>query len=107
MSDDQRANREAGPQPDPMLRPGRIKPIWIWTIGAVCVVAVVLLLIAISPPVPNIAEQSPRGLPTGTSAAPQSTMPAGRTTSDAPLTPPVTTQGASPQSGTTGSSQQD
>jgi hypothetical protein len=83
-----------------MLSTRRIGPLWIWTIGAICVVVIVLLLIAISPPVPNIAEQSPRGLPTGTSAAPQSTMPAGRATSNAP---PAATQSAPAQPGTTGS----
>ncbi len=55
MRDDRDLAREPGPQPDPMLRPGRARPIMIWTIAFACVAIVVLVLIAIAPPLTNTA----------------------------------------------------
>ncbi len=55
MRDDRDLAREPGPQPDPMLRPGRARPIMIWTIALACVAIVVLVLIAIAPPLTNTA----------------------------------------------------
>ncbi len=55
MREEKNLDREPGPQPDPMLRTGRASPVMIWTIGALCVVILVGLLIAISPPLTNSA----------------------------------------------------
>jgi hypothetical protein len=55
MRDDRDLAREPGPQPDPMLRPGRARSIMIWTIAFACVAIVVLVLIAIAPPLTDTA----------------------------------------------------
>ena len=92
MRDDRDLAREPGPQPDPMLRPGRARPFMIWTIALACVAIVVLVLIAIAPPLTNTAgvvnsPQSGQSGPAGT--APRTAMPTSRDNSNAATTPPV------------------
>ena len=89
MRDDRDLAREPGPQPDPMLRPGRAKPVMIWTIAFACVAIVVLVLIAIAPPLTNTANvvNGPQSGQAGT--APRTAMPASRDNSNAATTPPV------------------
>lgn len=41
---------EPGPQPDPMLRRGKIEPVWFWMGGIVIAGIVVATLFAVSPP---------------------------------------------------------
>ena len=92
MRDDRDLAREPGPQPDPMLRSGRARPVMIWTIAFACVAIVVLVLIAIAPPLTNTAgvvngPQSGQSGPAST--APRTAMPASRDNSNAATTPPV------------------
>ena len=87
MRDDRDLAPEPGPQPDPMLRPGRAKPILIWTIAFACVAIVVLVLIAIAPPLSNTAgvvngPQSGQSGQAGTT--PRTAMPASRDNANAP-----------------------
>lgn len=85
--------KEPGPQPDPMLRRGRVNAAWLWLAGIVAVVAIVAMLVAISPPLSSVSQnESQRGpLPTGTSTPQQSVVPAGRGTAGAPAGPNTTT----------------
>ena len=53
MREDKNLPRESGPQPDPILRKGRLSGLWVWLITMACVAIVAGLLIAISPPVAN------------------------------------------------------
>ena len=92
MRDDRDFAREPGPQPDPMLRPGRARPLLIWTIALACVAVVVAVLIAIAPPLTNTAgvvngPQSGQSGPASTT--PRTAMPASRDNSNAVTTPPV------------------
>jgi hypothetical protein len=89
MRDDRDLAREPGPQPDPMLRPGRARPIMIWTIALACVAIVVAVLIAIAPPLTNTAGvvNGPQSSTTGT--VPRTAMPGSRDTSNAVTMPPV------------------
>ena len=89
MRDDRDLAREPGPQPDPMLRPGRARPIMIWTIALACVAIVVAVLIAIAPPLTNTAGvvNGPQSSTTGT--APRTAMPTSRDNSNAATMPPV------------------
>ena len=92
MRDDRDLAREPGPQPDPMLRTGRAKPILIWTIAFACVAIVVLVLIAIAPPLTNTAGvvNGPQSGQSGqASTTPRTAMPASRDNSNAAPTPPV------------------
>jgi hypothetical protein len=80
-------------QPDPMLHEGRSSRLWVWTIGAVIVLAIVGTFFA-----GNSHQQSAQNRPdrapvtTGSgSTPPQSAEPAGRGTSKAPLTGKSTT----------------
>jgi hypothetical protein len=93
MRDDRDLAREPGPQPDPMLRSGRARPLLIWTIALACVAVVVLVLIAIAPPLTNTAgvvngpQSGQSSGPAGTT--PRTAMPASRDNSNAAPTPPV------------------
>ena len=92
MRDDRDIAREPGSQPDPMLRPGRAKPLMIWAIALACVAIVVAVLIAIAPPLTNTAgvvngPQSGSSGDAGTT--PRTAMPASRDTSNAATMPPV------------------
>ena len=89
MRDDRDFAREPGPQPDPMLRPGRAKPFLIWAIALACVAIVVMVLIAIAPPLTNTAGvvNGPQSSTTGT--APRTAMPTSRDNANSPPTPPV------------------
>ena len=89
MRDDRDLAREPGPQPDPMLRSGRTRPVLIWTIAFACVAIVVLVLIAIAPPLTNTAGvvNGPQSGQAGTT--PRTAMPASRDNSNAATTPPV------------------
>ena len=89
MRDDRDLAREPGPQPDPMFRTGRARPILIWTIAFACVAIVVLVLIAIAPPLTNTAGvvNGPQSGQAGT--APRTAMPSSRDNSNAATTPPV------------------
>ena len=92
MRDDRDIAREPGPQPDPMLRPGRAKPLMIWAIALACVAIVVAVLIAIAPPLTNTAgvvngPQSGSSGDAGTT--PRTAMPASRDNSNAATMPPV------------------
>ena len=92
MRDDRDLAREPGPQPDPMLRPGRAKPIFIWTIAFACVAIVVLVLIAIAPPLTNSAGvvNGPQSGQSGqANTTPRTAMPASRDNSNAATTPTV------------------
>ena len=96
MRDDRDLAREPGPQPDPMLRSGRARPLMIWTIAIACVAIVVLVLIAIAPPLTNTAGvvNGPQPGPSGQSSgpagtAPRTAMPTSRDNSNAATTPPV------------------
>lgn len=89
---------EPGPQPDPMLKPGRANSVWIWLIGVVIAGVIVATLVAISP-APNTASLPNQPNATvGSSTPPQSAMPASRDDSNASPSPPVTT-GAGSNSG--------
>jgi len=89
MRDDRDLAREPGPQPDPMLRPGRARPVMIWTIAFACVAIVVLVLIAIAPPLTNTAGvvNGPQSGPASTT--PRTAMPASRDNANSAPTPPV------------------
>ena len=110
MRDDRDLAREPGPQPDPMLRPGRARPFMIWAIALACVAIVVLVLIAIAPPLTNTAgvvngPKSGQSGPAGT--APRTAMPTSRDNSNAATTPPVARpltddRGTTTGTGTTG-----
>ena len=105
MRDDRDLAREPGPQPDPMLRPGRAKPLMIWTIALACVAIVVMVLIAIAPPLTNTAgvvngPQSGQSGPASTT--PRTAMPASRDNSNAAPTPPVARPPTDDRGATTG-----
>jgi hypothetical protein len=89
MRDDRDFTREPGPQPDPMLRSGRARPVVIWTIAFACVAIVVLVLIAIAPPLTNTAGvvNGPQSGQAGTT--PRTALPASRDNANAATTPPV------------------
>jgi hypothetical protein len=92
MRDDRDIAREPGPQPDPMLRPGRARPFMIWTIALACVAIVVMVLIAIAPPLTNTAgvvngPQSGQADQAGTT--PRTAMPTSRDNANSAPTPPV------------------
>ena len=93
MRDDRDIAREPGPQPDPMLRSGRAKPLMIWAIALACVAIVVAVLIAIAPPLTNTAGvvNGPQsGRPAGEAGTtPRTAMPASRDNSNAATMPPV------------------
>ena len=96
MRDDRDFAREPGPQADPMLRPGRAKPLLIWAIALACVGVVVTVLIAIAPPLTNTAGvvNGPQSGTTGHSSgpagtAPRTAMPTSRDNSNAATMPPV------------------
>ena len=92
MRDDRDLAREPGPQPDPMLSPGRSRPIMIWTIAFACVAIVVLVLIAIAPPLTNTAgvvNGPPSGQSGQATTTPRTAMPASRDNSNAATQPPV------------------
>jgi hypothetical protein len=79
-----------------MLRPGRAKPLMIWAIALACVAIVVLVLIAIAPPLSNTAGvvNGPQSGTTGqTSGAagttPRTAMPTSRDNANSPPTPSV------------------
>jgi hypothetical protein len=83
--------REPGPQPDPMLKPGRRGSGWIWFIVVVAVIVVVGTLYALNPPSrQNTASDAAPPQTTGQSAAPSLPNASGRNTSSAPpeQTPP-------------------
>jgi hypothetical protein len=93
-----------------MLRPGRARPFLIWTIALACVAVVVLVLIAIAPPLTNTAGvvNSPQPGQSGpASTTPRTAMPASRDNSNAAPTPPVARpltneRGSTTGTGTTG-----
>ena len=91
MRDDRDLAPEPGPQPDPMLRTGRAKPILIWTIAFACVAIVVLVLIAIAPPLTNTAGvvNGPQSGQSGQANTPRTAMPASRDNANAATQPPV------------------
>jgi hypothetical protein len=94
MSDDfaeRTQKKEPGPQPDPMLKAGSANTMWVWLIGVVIAGVIVAILVALSP-TPNTASlPNQPNAAVGSSAPPQSTLPASRDTSSAPPSPPVTT----------------
>lgn len=105
MRDDRDLAREPGPQPDPMLRSGRAKPLMIWTIALACVAIVVLVLIAIAPPLTNTASvvNGPQSGQTGQAGtAPRTAMPTGRDNTNAVTTPPVARPRTDERGATTG-----
>lgn len=53
MSDTEPHRREPGPQPDPLLRPGRIEPLWLWMTAIVVIGVVVATLFAVGTPSPT------------------------------------------------------
>jgi hypothetical protein len=82
-------NEENTFQPDPLLRHGRARNLWIWATAAIAIVAIALILFVtggseqVSPP----HESSYQGPPmtTGSGNTPPAPVnPAGRGTSDAP-----------------------
>ena len=109
MRDDKDIAREPGPQPDPMLRPGRARPLMIWMIALACVAVVVLVLIAIAPPLTNTAGvvNGPHSGQSGQSSgsagtAPRTALPAGRDNSNAATAPPVARPPGNDRGTTTG-----
>lgn len=105
MDDERNIAREPGPQPDPMLRPGRARPLMIWTIALACVAIVVLVLIAIAPPLTNTASvvNGPQsGQPNQAGTAPRTAMPASRDNSTAVTQPPVARPLTDDRAATTG-----
>ncbi len=113
MREDRDLAREPGPQPDPMLRTGRAKPFMIWAIALACVAIVVMVLIAIAPPLSNTAGvvNGPQSGQSGQSSGPASTtprsaMPAGRGDSSAAPAPsvarPLTNEGGTTGTGAAG-----
>jgi len=97
MRDDRDLAREPGPQPDPMLRPGRARPLLIWAVALGCVAIVVAVLIAIAPPLSNTAgvvngpQSGPQSgqSPGPASTTPRTAMPASRDNANSAPTPPV------------------
>jgi hypothetical protein len=96
MREDRELAREPGPQPDPMLRTGRAKPVMIWAIALACVAIVVMVLIAIAPPLSNTAgvvngpQSGQSGQSSGAaSTTPRTALPASRDNSNAAPQPPV------------------
>jgi hypothetical protein len=88
-------SREPGPQPDPMLRRGKIEPVWLWMGGIVIAGIVVATLFAISPPDNHTARNAPAAPQTAGKTAPPSVA----------LAPGRQTTGAASQTDTSGSNQ--
>jgi hypothetical protein len=96
--------REPGPQPDPMLEPGRRSPGWVWLIALAVLVVVVGTLYGLNNQEPETAaNQSAPPQTSGQSGAPSTAMPTGRTTGSAPPEQPADIKqnqaGSAPQGG--------
>jgi hypothetical protein len=84
---DFRSPPEPGPQPDPMLEPGRRSSGWVWLFGFGVIAIVVVTLYGINNQEPQVAANDHATTETsgsGSNAAPQSSLAAGRGTADAP-----------------------
>jgi hypothetical protein len=80
---------ERGLQPDPLLREGRSSRVWVWSVAAVLLAAIIVTLMATTGGEQNtVGVKPPMNAPpttTGQRATPpQLAQPTGRTTSDLP-----------------------
>jgi hypothetical protein len=68
---DFRPSPEPGPQPDPMLEPGRRSSGWVWLFGIAVLAIVVVTLYGVNNQEPQTAAQAPQAQSSTTGAAPQ------------------------------------
>jgi hypothetical protein len=86
MADNDSAPREPGPQPDPLLRSGKLEPLWLWMTAIVVIGVVVATLFAVGTPTStrDSAANVPSPPPTsGPSTSPSPAHPTGRQTTGA------------------------
>jgi hypothetical protein len=81
MTNFQTPDREPAPQPDPMLRTGKMGGMWTWLIGLVVVGIVIATLFALNPPSSSVAvrDSAPAQI-SGAATPPQPAIPARRAT---------------------------
>ena len=82
--------REPGPQPDPLLHEGRAGAARKWAVTGFIVAMLLLTMYGITG---YRAEQRSDDAPAASSAPPTQPLPGGRTTADAPASPPAARPG--------------